>query len=1299
MKKYAVIILCTALLFPAFSAQAGESANMASGDYEYALNKDGTAIITKYNGSEAAVTIPDVLDRHAVVEVGPRAFQENESLVSLVIPEGIKAINVEAFAMCRNLVSVSLPESLTDIGNAAFYGCENLGAVHLPAKVASIAEQAFNACTSLENFTVSRDSQSFTVNEGVLFDKGGQLLVDYPSGKPGTAYLIPEGTRGISPYAFMGNNSLLSLTLPQSMTEIGDRSFYGINSVESINIPNKVIKIGDSAFSECDSLATFSLPGSVNEIGVSIFYRCDALEQILVDEGSAAFSSRDGVLYDKGMTIVHAYPCAKKDEAFEIPAGETAVADYAFYDASFLKKATVPLGVQTIGWGAFQSCHTLEEAIILDSMTSIGRNAFIQCDKLTLHVWEGSYAHQYAVENPVPYAFLTEYPQSSALDDAQATLPQTAEMTPAPVSDYEYTLNEDGTAVITEYLGHTAEVTVPSFLDGYAVTAIGKEAFMNNAELVGITIPEGVRTIGEWAFGSCRQLTEIRLPASLEALGERAFRSCESLVSFAIPSGLIEIGTGAFDYCTSLSGFTVSAGNPSYQAMDGVLFDTRSNTLVCYPCAKPGTDYSIPEGTKNIAPNAFNYALNLTRITLPLSMTEIGEYAFYNAENLAIIEIPDWTAKIGGYAFYGCRSLKEINIPKGVTDIGRFVFGGCESLTDIRVSEENTAYASWDGILLDKAMTTVLTFPGGRGGERSGLPAGVQALGDGAYSGCHLLVHAEVPQGVTSIGSFAFDGCSGLEGISIPDSVQTIGQCAFRYCNQLKNIRLPAALKEVQFGLFDRCENLVSVELPEGLTAIYQSAFEDCTGLRELVLPDSVTDIGYAAFKGCAGLTSLWVPDSVSTIEEKAFEGCDILTLQVSEGSYAQLYAVENGIPYAFVTGSPPTAVLTSVQPIPAPTTEVPQLPEETTEPSETASQADVSAVPQPTPVLVTDLTPQAEETDVYAEPQDESPYAAAFFNVSYYAQMNPDLVAASGGDEGLLRAHWLNYGIHEGRKGSPSFDAKWYLANFPDLAAVFGSDYARAALHYRSIGVAQGQAGSAEFNAAEYASLNPDLAALYGNDLRALAQHYNDRGFAEGRLAATGAEVNEAPQVETAAATQPDGTPEPQSAADASEPGTANPWPVLQNTLHKLKTIDKGTQRAMAYRGPGKSYREANAFVTSKMRGVYGLFTEGKYILTEMDYAGVGKRRLYFMIGTFTKTGNTPVWDLEGFGAYTSADAFPRYGPGEDYNDFGGEVLPAGSPASVFFEENGWVFMEFTSPQGLDRGWVPSEFVVPAGM
>ncbi len=858
--------------------------------------------------------------------------------------------------------------------------------------------------------------------------------------------------------------------------------------------------------------------------------------------------------------------------------------------------------------------------------------------------------------------------------------------------DYEYTLNQDGTALITKYLGSAAQADVPALLDGVIVTVIGKEAFYNHTELVGATIPQGVRAIEEKAFGSCKQLTNITLPDSLETLGDRAFRSCLNLKTISIPAGLADIGEGAFDYCQSLAEFVVSTDNPSYRSVDGVLFEAQINTLVCYPCGKPGSDYAIPEGTLNIGPNAFNYALNLIRVTLPQSMTEIGEYAFYGAESLAELKMPETITKIGGYAFYGCRSLREMDIPQSVTDIGGIAFVGCDSMTDIRVSPNNAAYASQDGMLLDKAMTTILQCPGAMSDDRLRIPPGVSAIALGAFAHCGLLTHLEIPFGIVSIGGFAFDGCSGLAQISFPDSVETIGQCALRYCHKLTDIRLPAGLKEIDDGLFDSCNGLARVELPQGLTDIGQSAFQDCTGLQELVIPGSVARIGYAAFRNCAGLTNLSIPISVTTIGEKAFEGCGNLVLQVIERSYAQQYADENVMPYDLLIPGLQTAVPTEAPPTPVPATEAPQLPEETPDVSVASGPAGVSPGSQPTPMLLTDLTQQPEETSSYQVTADENPYAGAFFNVSYYALMNPDLVAASGGDEELLRTHWLDYGIHEGRKGSPAFDAKWYLANNPDMAAAFGADYAQAALHYRAIGVAQGQAGSAEFRAADYAALNPELAAQYGSDLRALAQHYNDQGWAQGLPAVIpGSQAEPAatvtPQAEPEAALLPAETPAIDSAVTTDNAQT-KPWPLDSMALHELRVSGRH-EKEVAYCGPGKDYREAGTYKTAKMSQIKGVFIEGDWMLVDVNYPGVGRRQIYFRTNAFKSPGNVPQWAFTGFAASLTAETAPRMGPGTEYDTFDDETLSGGTALSVFCEYGGWLFAEFMTAEGLVRGWI----------
>jgi len=74
--------------------------------------------------------------------------------------------------------------------------------------------------------------------------------------------------------------------------------------------------------------------------------------------------------------------------------------------------------------------------------------------------------------------------------------------------NYEYTVLEDGTVKISEYKGTNVEVIIPSTIDGYTVTCIGFEAFMNS-EMTSVTIPSSVKNIYDKAFEYCKKLTDV----------------------------------------------------------------------------------------------------------------------------------------------------------------------------------------------------------------------------------------------------------------------------------------------------------------------------------------------------------------------------------------------------------------------------------------------------------------------------------------------------------------------------------------------------------------------------------------------------------------------------------------------------------------------------------------------------------------------------------------------------------------------------------------------------------------------
>ena len=92
---------------------------------------NGTVTITGYTGPGGAVTIPATINGLPVTSVGGYydtsdfhdywgAFQGNQSLTNVTIPDSVTSIGTAAFASCSSLTSVTVPDSVTSIGDGAF---------------------------------------------------------------------------------------------------------------------------------------------------------------------------------------------------------------------------------------------------------------------------------------------------------------------------------------------------------------------------------------------------------------------------------------------------------------------------------------------------------------------------------------------------------------------------------------------------------------------------------------------------------------------------------------------------------------------------------------------------------------------------------------------------------------------------------------------------------------------------------------------------------------------------------------------------------------------------------------------------------------------------------------------------------------------------------------------------------------------------------------------------------------------------------------------------------------------------
>lgn len=175
--------------------------------------------------------------------IGRNAFRELSKLVTISLPNSVKAIESGALCCCTKLKSVVLPEKLQSIENGdwdsgAFANCSSLTDVKFKA-CNYIGGYAFSNCYALKHITLPSDLKAI---KGYAFDNCNNLhSVDFPP-------LL----EGIGPYAFQ-SCALDSISLP-GLTRIGGYAFSGCRNLKEVKVPSTLESVGDKAFEGCTQL-------------------------------------------------------------------------------------------------------------------------------------------------------------------------------------------------------------------------------------------------------------------------------------------------------------------------------------------------------------------------------------------------------------------------------------------------------------------------------------------------------------------------------------------------------------------------------------------------------------------------------------------------------------------------------------------------------------------------------------------------------------------------------------------------------------------------------------------------------------------------------------------------------------------------------------------------------------------------------------------------------------------------------------------------------------------------------------
>ena len=377
---------------------------------------------------------------------------------------------------------------------------------------------------------------------------------------------IPNSVTSIGDAAFSGCYLLGSIdntiTIPNSIQCINSSTFEGCYNMYSVSIPNSVTSIGNRAFANCSKLTSLTIPNSVTSIGDDAFYSCDGLTSIQIESGNTIYDSREdcnAIIETATNSLIRG--CRNT----VIPNSVISIGDRAFEECMSLTSLTIPNSVTSIGEKAFYCCYSLASIDIPNSVRSIGIRAFDHCD-------------------------------------------------------------------------HMTSVTISN-----SVTSLPLFVFRNCLSLASVTIPSSVTSISEGAFQFCSSLTSIVVPKNVTYIGEAAFSTGGGGISSNLASIHVESGNTVYDSREDCNAIIETASNTLIAGCKNTVIPNSVTNISdqAFSGSSGLTSIIIPNRVKSIGWCSFSHCYSMTDFYCLANVPNTNEFAFFdtNVED-ATLHVP-----------------------------------------------------------------------------------------------------------------------------------------------------------------------------------------------------------------------------------------------------------------------------------------------------------------------------------------------------------------------------------------------------------------------------------------------------------------------------------------------------------------------------------------------------------------------------------------------------------------------------------------------------------------------------------
>ncbi len=242
---------------------------------------------------------------------------------------------------------------------------------------------------------------------------------------------------------------------------------------------------------------------------------------------------------------------------------------------------------------------------------------------------------------------------------------------------------------LDEYVYYSGDIVIPEQLtyqgSTYSITTIMEKAFTYSTELTSVTIPSSVTSIDGYEsvnpFLFCSQLKTITVADENKSYqtvdGVLYSRDGKMLIAypaqkegetFELPKEVEQIVLGALSGCTNLKKITVEEGNEYFEAVDGVLIDSKTKTLLAYPGGKEDSYYESPDGVATVGSYAF-YNVQAEEVHISSDVTTLNGNAFYECGKLITLSGMEQVANITNSGIVSCDNLNKIGGGEGTKQI------------------------------------------------------------------------------------------------------------------------------------------------------------------------------------------------------------------------------------------------------------------------------------------------------------------------------------------------------------------------------------------------------------------------------------------------------------------------------------------------------------------------------------------------------------------------------------------------------------------------------------------------------